>query len=68
MGYGEAAALELWRHGGLKVVPGAYMGADMPDRQNPGKPYIRVALIHDAALVEAALERLAVILTNRKSL
>ncbi len=68
VGDGEAAAVELWRHGGLKVVPGAYMGADMPDGANPGKPYIRVALIHDAALVEAALERLAVILTNRKSL
>jgi aspartate/methionine/tyrosine aminotransferase len=68
VGDGEAAAVELWRQGGLKVVPGAYMGADMPDRPNPGKPYIRVALIHDAALVEAALERLAVILTNRKSL
>jgi len=68
VGDGEAAAVELWRHGGLKVVPGAYMGADMPDGPNPGKPYIRVALIHDAALVEAALERLAVILTNRKSL
>ena len=68
VGDGEAAAVELWRHGGLKVVPGAYMGADMPDGPNPGKPYIRVALIHEAALVEAALERLAVILTNRKSL
>jgi N-succinyldiaminopimelate aminotransferase len=72
VGDGEAAAVELWRQGGLKVVPGAYMGADMdtdgPGGRNPGKPYIRVALIHDAALVEAALERLAVILTNRKSL
>jgi len=68
VGDGEAAAVELWRQGGLKVVPGAYMGAPMPDGRNPGNPYIRVALIHDAALVEAALERLAVILTNRKSL
>ncbi|MDX1575314.1 MAG: aminotransferase class I/II-fold pyridoxal phosphate-dependent enzyme, partial [Kiloniellales bacterium] len=68
VGDGEAAALELWRQGALKVVPGAYMSATMPDGQNPGKAYIRVALIHDAALVEAALERLAEILTNRKSL
>ncbi len=67
VGDGERAAAELWRQGGLKVVPGGYMGAAMPDGQNPGKPYIRVALIHDAGLVEAALERLAVILTNRKS-
>ncbi len=67
VGDGEAAAVELWRRGALKVVPGAYMAADMPDGLNPGKPYIRVALIHDADVVEAALERLAAILTNRKS-
>jgi len=68
VGDGEAAAVELWRQGGLKVVPGAYMAADMPDGTNPGKAYIRVALVHDAALIEAALERLAAILTNCKSL
>ena len=68
VGDGEAAAVELWRQGAIKVVPGAYMAADGPDGQNPGKPYIRVALIHESALVEAALERLAAILTNRKSL
>ena len=68
VGDGEAAALELWRHGGLKVVPGAYMAADMPDGTNPGRPFIRVALVHPAALVEAAIERLAAILTNCKSL
>ena len=67
VGDGEAAAVDLWRHGALKVVPGAYMAADMPDGQNPGKPYIRVALIHDSETIGAALERLSVILTNRKS-
>lgn len=67
VGDGEQAAVELWRRGALKVVPGGYMAADMPDGKNPGKPYIRVALVHDAPVVEAALERLAVILTNRKS-
>ena len=30
---------------------------------NPGQPYIRVALVHDAAYVEAALERLVACLT-----
>jgi aspartate/methionine/tyrosine aminotransferase len=66
VGDGEASALELWRQGGLKVVPGAYMSATMPGGRNPGKPYIRVALIHDSPLVEAALQRLSEILTNRK--
>ena len=68
VGDGEAAALELWRQGALKVVPGAYMSADMPDGHNPGRPFIRLALVHDAALIEAALERLVEILTNRQSL
>jgi aspartate/methionine/tyrosine aminotransferase len=67
VGDGEAAAVELWRHGAMKVLPGAYMGAALADGINPGKPYIRVALVHDAPVLEAALERLAVILTNRKS-
>lgn len=43
------------------------MAADMPDGTNPGKVYIRVALVHDAVVIEAALDRLAAILTNRKS-
>ena len=68
VGDGEAAAVELWRQGAIKVVPGGYMAAEMENGENPGKAYIRVALIHESALVEAALTRLAVILTNRKSL
>ena len=44
------------------MVPGAYMGADMPDGDNPGGRFIRVALVHDTAVVEAALRRLSEIL------
>ena len=41
---GEAAALKLWRETGVRVLPGAYLSRDVQG-QNPGKPYIRVALV-----------------------
>ena len=58
VGDGEAAAVKLWEEAGIRVLPGAYMC--MPDAQgrNPGQPYIRVALVHEAGYVEAALNRL----------
>jgi N-succinyldiaminopimelate aminotransferase len=41
---GEAAALKLWCETGIRVLPGAYLARDV-DGVNPGKPYIRVALV-----------------------
>ena len=41
---GEQAALKLWRETGVRVLPGAYLSRDVGN-QNPGKPYIRVALV-----------------------
>ncbi len=41
---GEQAALRLWRQTGVKVLPGAYLGRDSAG-ENPGKRYIRVALV-----------------------
>ncbi len=58
VGDGEAAAVKLWEEAGIRVLPGAYMCAEDDTGNNPGAPYIRVALVHDAAYVEAALERL----------
>jgi aspartate/methionine/tyrosine aminotransferase len=54
--------VELWRRGGLKVLPGAYTAAATSGGSNPGAPYIRVALVHETAAVEDALQRLAEIL------
>ncbi len=48
---GEAAALELWRAAGVRVLPGAYLGRDTGEG-NPGAGYIRVALV--AGLDEVA--------------
>ena len=41
---GEAAALKLWRETGVRVLPGAYLSRDAAG-QNPGKTYLRVALV-----------------------
>ncbi len=41
---GEAAALELWRRAGVRVLPGAYLAREV-EGQNPGAGYIRVALV-----------------------
>ncbi len=41
---GEQAALKLWRETGVRVLPGAYLSREAGG-QNPGKGYIRVALV-----------------------
>lgn len=41
---GEAAAVKLWRETGVRVLPGAYLSRDVGG-DNPGKGYIRVALV-----------------------
>jgi N-succinyldiaminopimelate aminotransferase len=41
---GETAALKLWRETGVRVLPGAYLSRDTAGG-NPGKAYIRVALV-----------------------
>jgi len=41
---GEAAALELWQETGVRVLPGAYLGREVGG-ENPGKGYIRVAMV-----------------------
>ncbi len=62
VGDGEAAARELWARAGIKVLPGGYMGAQDKTGENPGNPYIRMALVYDSALTESALRRAAEIL------
>jgi aspartate/methionine/tyrosine aminotransferase len=59
---GEAAARTLWQQAGLRVLPGAYMGAPDADGGNPGAGYLRVALVYDAETTEAALARLGEVL------
>ena len=61
VGDGEAAAAKLWREGGVRVLPGLYLARDTPTG-NPGKSFIRVALVNDSASTSEAFERLARIL------
>ena len=62
VGDDEHAAKELWAKAGIKVLPGSYMGRDGFDGRNPGAGYIRVALVHEPAVVADAMTRLADIL------
>ncbi|MCF8499218.1 MAG: aminotransferase class I/II-fold pyridoxal phosphate-dependent enzyme [Rhodospirillum sp.] len=55
---GEEATLRLWRDRGLKVLPGAYMSAHPEDPDNPCRSRLRVALLHNALVVERAMDRL----------
>jgi len=41
---GEAAALKLWTETGARVLPGAYLGREVRG-VNPGKEFIRVAMV-----------------------
>jgi aspartate/methionine/tyrosine aminotransferase len=56
-GDGEAAALKLWRETGVRVLPGAYLARDTA-AGNPGRGYIRVALVAPHDEMARGLERL----------
>ena len=62
VGDGEDAARRLWRDGGVRVIPGAYLARAGEDGANPGDRYIRCALVHDLEATTEALHRLARVL------
>ena len=57
VGDGETATLKLWRETGVRVLPGAYLSRDVAG-QNPGKEFIRVALVAPKDETEAGLTQL----------
>jgi aspartate/methionine/tyrosine aminotransferase len=57
VGYGEAAALRLWRETGVRVLPGAYLAREVQG-DNPGRGYIRVALVAPRDELQRGLTRL----------
>jgi len=57
IGDGEAAALKLWRETGVRVLPGAYL-ARAVEGHNPGKGYIRVAMVAPKDEMQRGLEKL----------
>ena len=54
---GETAALKLWRETGVRVLPGAYLSRDTAGG-NPGKAYIRVALVAPMQEMQHGLTKL----------
>ncbi|MBT6533178.1 MAG: aminotransferase class I/II-fold pyridoxal phosphate-dependent enzyme [Marinovum sp.] len=54
---GEAAALKLWQDTGVRVLPGAYLSRDV-ESENPGKKYVRAALVAPKNEAEQGLIRL----------
>ena len=55
---GTNATVTLWKDAGVKVTPGSFLAQDDPNGFNPGKDFIRVALVHDVATIREALTRL----------
>jgi aspartate/methionine/tyrosine aminotransferase len=67
VGNGEEAALKLWREGGIRVLPGAYMGREIltgKPQSNPGFSFLRVALVSDLSTIRTALQRMGEILSG----
>ena len=58
VGDGEQAAKRLWREAALRTLPGAYIARQNGSGENPGRRYLRVALVHDDATIAAGLQRL----------
>ena len=54
---GERAAVKLWRETGVRVLPGAYLSREVAG-DNPGKTYIRVALVAPKAEMQHGLIQL----------
>lgn len=54
---GEAAALKLWKETGVRVLPGAYLSRDT-EAGNPGKGFLRVALVASREETERGLTRI----------
>jgi N-succinyldiaminopimelate aminotransferase len=61
-GGSEAAALALWREGGLRVVPGRYLAREQADGSNPGADYVRVAMVQNKDITAEALHRIVAVL------
>ena len=48
----------LWENYGIKVMPGRYMAYSNVDN-NPGKNYIRIALVNNAEITDLALKKIS---------
>jgi aspartate/methionine/tyrosine aminotransferase len=53
----EAATIKLWCETGVRVLPGSYLGRDVGGK-NPGKSYIRVAMVAPTQELQRGLTQL----------
>ena len=58
VGDGEQASLRLWRDAAIRVLPGGYTARAANAGFNPGSAYIRLAVVHDEATLDAAFARI----------
>jgi len=65
VGDGEEAARRLWAEGALRVLPGAYVARGKDD-ENPGRAFVRLALVEAPSTVREGLRRLVSILGNEE--
>ena len=66
---GESAAVELWRRTGVRALPGAYLSRDPADGgENPGRRYLRVALVAGRDEVRRGLEAIRDVLDRERGL
>lgn len=62
LGDEEELTLRLFKEGGVRVIPGSYLARQQADGSNPGKGYIRLALVQDSETTAEALHRLVKVL------
>jgi N-succinyldiaminopimelate aminotransferase len=60
----EEAAKILWSKFSLRVMPGRYMATDV-DGVNPGKYYLRIAIVDSKEVIEEAMKRITLFLQSR---
>lgn len=59
VGDDEAATKNIWKDAGVKVIPGSYLSITDANGNNPGKQFIRIALVHDLETTRDGLTRIA---------
>ncbi len=65
VGDGEGIARRLWSEQGLRVMPGRYLCHEDAEGSNPGKAFVRIALVHQEPVMRQALLRLRAGLAGR---
>ncbi|MBC92981.1 MAG: aspartate aminotransferase [Rhodospirillaceae bacterium] len=64
VGDGATAAKKLWKHSGIRVLPGEFLAKEDANGSNPGKQFIRVALVHDLDTTRNAITQIHETLTK----